>query len=266
MGKARFGATEFGIGIKHTDGETYNYIAVSPDKGTIPQDLFFSANLDFFSFVCLYHLGITGGGTYIWLPSQAVEKYMKAYILRLGEMTMKKIKNKYNHGIIDLWKDYKKLYRYKPSNKTSSFIYELSKVTTHVRYGHLSIFITSKFVSGLLYLAVHFNYYRNSKNYKNTYYGFEEHELTPFNMISGSMKSHILKAYLHLFVEHQVSFSSMGMHHKHEFPEVAMYKQNRKEALCPLCNNPEFSKMLHPTMRSSNIQFLLEKYIKNVDE
>jgi HEPN domain len=260
MGIARFMNSAPGVRIKDSDGQVYNYINFSISRGTSPQNLFFSANIDFLSFISLYHLGIHMGGTYMWLPSHAIEKYLKAFLIIEGSLTVDRV-IKYRHNIKKLWKKCIYLYNYSPSDNLSKFMKELSKTSTNIRYGDIDISITAEFVSGLLLLAVHFNYYKDTGNYASTYYGFADHDFSSYNILSGSTK-HILKAYLHLFVEHQVSFTSWGTYYKHDFTEVAQYKQDRIEPLCPLCNDPTLNQKLHPTLKNNNIQLLLEEYFK----
>ncbi|MCI5207821.1 MAG: hypothetical protein D3910_03295, partial [Candidatus Electrothrix sp. ATG2] len=191
------------------------------------------------SFIILYHFGIHPSSTFLWLPTHAIEKYLKAFLLSCDGYNSTKLRKKFGHNIKKLWCQYKKEFGFNEHDLFNEYIDEISAISTYVRYGEYTTLFNDNLLSGFIFFIAHFNKFANeSKNYSSTYYGLKEIDFSAGNLITLEDSKNIIKKYMHLVIEHSVTISPTGSCHKHEYLDghENHLRQNRFEKECPFCN------------------------------
>ncbi len=225
-------AVEWGMSISIDDGLVCEIITAQPEVYTF-KEMLGASKIDVMSFVALYHNGVTQNSTYAWLPTHAIEKQIKGYLLKSGKYDYNGIR-KLGHGIENAWKKYKEIYNFSSNEIIEEYINEVSKISTDVRYGEMIVGMNDNLLSGLIYIHT-LLMFQNEENYNNTYYGWTDNELKTDNMMSFNSFSEIFKLYLHLIIEHRLIISPAGMCHPHKYSEIDELKQNIKDVDCPVC-------------------------------
>ena len=225
-------ATEWGMSISIDEGPVCQVITAQPEVYTF-QEMLNASKIDVMSFVTLYHNGVTQNSTYAWLPTHAIEKQIKGYLLKSGKYKYDDIR-KLGHGIRKAWIEYKKTYSFSSNDIIEEYIEEVSQISTDVRYGEMIVGMSDNLLSGRIYIHT-LLMYNNDDNYKNKYYGWTENNLRTDNMISFNGFSEIFRLYLHLIIEHRLVISPSGATHPHKYFEIDELKQSRNCTDCPVC-------------------------------
>ena len=231
-GRSNVVATEWGMAISIDNGPECQIITAQPEQFTY-NELLTAAKIDVLSFLCLYHNGIEQNSTYAWLPTHAIEKQIKGYLLKSGKYERKKLFG-FRHGVKELWDEYKKTYSFESNEVIEEFINEISEISTHVRYGEMIVGVNDNLVSGLIYVHT-LLMFQNESDFKSKLYGWTENEIRFENPMTFNVFGEIFKAYLHLIIEHRLVISPAGMCHPHKYVEIDEFKLNIKDVDCPLC-------------------------------
>jgi hypothetical protein len=233
-GHSNIVAVEWGMAVSIDNGPICQVITAQPEEYTF-KEMLDAARIDVMSFVTLYHNGMSQNSTYAWLPTQAIEKQIKGYLLKSGQYNYNDIR-KLGHGIKKAWREYKKTYNYESNDVIEQYIKEISAVSTNVRYGEMIVGMNDNLLSGLIYIYTLLQH-ENNDNYSETYYGWTSNELSSDNMLSFNNCTEIFKVYLHLIIEHRLTISPAGICHPHKYSEIDQLKQNRRDSNCPVCKN-----------------------------
>ena len=144
MRKVKFVSSEWGMSMK-LGNKTFKIVGTE-DTELNSNDLIFAANNDAMSFITLYHLGIYYTSTFVWLPTHAIEKYLKACLLQNSKYNEAELR-KIGHNVKKLWNIFNTEFKFGEYINIEEYIEEISEISPPVRYGGQCVAINDNFLS-----------------------------------------------------------------------------------------------------------------------
>ena len=222
-----------------SDGRTVSWIGIEPEDEATHNGLKIAADVDFASFLLLWHNGLLLYSTYAWISSHCIEKYFKSLLLKNDPNT--DIRS-YGHNLRELWNDSKPFFSRNVADY-EVFINELEDVKTSIRYGQNSILCSSGLLAIFSILTTELRYLILQKDeYRELNYGLKPSLLLPRFYNSCTSNENIIYKILHWLIDHQYTFSSLGIPDSFSFAgidvDIIHLKQKHEDIIadCPLCS------------------------------
>jgi len=218
-----------------------------------------SADNDFVNIIILWYSGIIVSSTFSWMFPHSLEKYLKAYLLKIEQdpsiipqnnpPTEEMIKEifKYRHNVKKLWKDFKNK-SHTSTNKPKlneafeQMIKDVSTIETKQRYQGNIEFTSSSFFYYYIVLSSYIRYLTiGKKKYRESLYGLKELNFIPmiYKETGQGSGKFIVEKVLHLVLEHAVSPTNLGDLIQKDIREYSISNTAifSKYNNCPLCNS-----------------------------
>jgi hypothetical protein len=236
------------------------------------ESLLTTADNDFVSVLILWYAGIAPGSTYAWMLPHTVEKYLKAYLLKLEVIKSSDLKHfgKDGHALIEIWNKYKTIAttttsKPKLNNAFDELINDLSTIKPGLRYSGFVEYSSDTLLYFYIVLCSLLRYLNVGKQkYRSTFYGLNDVHflLMNYHPMSLGYGRIIVKKMLHLSLEHGCAFTNMGSVNSMGLDEYSITNIAIFEKLpdCPICN--ESSNIDQPTM----VKFYRAVYPVNIDQ
>lgn len=223
----------------------------SKSKQETWESLLLTANNDFISVLILWYSGVAPGSTYAWMLPHTLEKYLKAFLLKSGNVTNAELRKfgKTGHGLTELWTKYKSI-----SNSTTSkpklnlafdeLIADFTSIDTGIRYSGFVEYSSEKLLYFYIVLCSLLRYLIVGETiYRTTFYGIDDIHFMPMNYspMSQGYGKQIVQKMLHLSLEHGAAFTNLGSINQMTFEEYSISNTAIFEKItdCPICNKLE---------------------------